>query len=232
MPSASRHRAALLAAIAVILVLGVPATAMFVRLMVHFAASFDVTGAPGGGLQADVGQISVVAPPTEFVVVPTTGGGGELKIHDGGTTVEATLVGTFKTLFKGQQLDATWSMGASQADSPFDVRFVDDSDSGMIDVGFGGNGSIVVGGQPVMPYTPGTDYEVELTLYTPLFGSATWSVLVTEAGGTISATATGSLPSATQYGIKSVHLVRPAGAPAGDFVVDDLKVVSSTPSFK
>lgn len=232
MPSASRNRARLLAAIVLTLLVGVPATAMVVRLNVHFLASFDVTSAPGGGLQAEVGQISVVAPPTEFVVVPTSGGGGELKIHDGGTTAVATLVGTFKTLFKGQQLDATWSMGASQANSQFDVRFVDDSDSGMIDVGFGGNGSIVVGGQPLMPYTPDADYEVELTLYTPLFGAATWSVAVTEVGGTAAATATGNLPSGTQYGIKSVHLVRPAGAPAGDFVVDDLKVVSSTPSFK
>jgi len=233
MPSASRHRARLLAAIVLALLVAVPATAMFVRLTVHFAASFDTTSAPGGGLQADVGQISVIAPPTEFVVVPTSGGGGELKIHDGGTTSEATLLGTFKTQFKGQQLDATWSMGASQTNSPFDVRFVDDSDSGMIDVSFGGNGTIVVGGESLMPYAPDTTYEVELTLYTPLFGTATWSVLVTSADGTASATASGLLPAITQpFGIKSVMLVRPAGAPAGEFFVDDFKVVSSTPSFK
>ena len=233
MPSASRHRARLLAAIVLALLVAVPATAMFVRLTVHFAASFDTTSAPGGGLQADVGQISVVAPPTEFVVVPTSGGGGELKIHDLGTTTQATLLGTFKTQFKGQQLDATWSMVASQADSQFDVRFVDDSDSGMIDVSFGGDGTIVVGGQSLMPYAPGATYEVELTLYTPLFGTATWSVLVTEAEGTASATASGVLPSGTPpLAVKSVMLVRPAGAPAGEFFVDDLKAVSSTPSFK
>ena len=231
MPSSSRIRARLLAAAACALLLAVPATAMYVRLTVHFAASFDVTGAPGGSLQADVGQITVVAPPTEFVVVPTSGG-GLLKVFDSGTVMPATLVGTFKTQFKGQQLDATWSMGASQANSQFDVRFVDDSDSGMIDVGFGGNGTIVVDGESIMPYTPGTDYEVELSMYTPLFGQATWSVHVTSADGLASATATGVLPVSQPVGVKTLVLERPAGALAGEFHIDDIKVVSSTPSFK
>ena len=233
MPSASRHRARLLAAIVLALLVAVPATAMFMRVTVHFAASFDTTSAPGGVLQADVGQISVVAPPTEFVVVPTSGGGGELKIHDLGTTAEATLHGTFKTQFKGQQLDATWSMAASQTHSPFEVRFVDDSDSGMIDVCFDGNGAIVVAGQPLLPYASGASYDVAVTLYTPLFGTATWSVLVTAGDGTASATASGTLPSGTApLAVKSVMLVRPANAPAGEFFLDDLKAVSSTPSFK
>jgi hypothetical protein len=231
MPSTFRPRVRLLAALLLAAAVAVPATAMFVRITVHFAASFDVSGSPGGGLQAEVGQISVEAPPSEFVVVPTAGGGGELKVDDSGSLVEATLVGTFKTQFKGQQLEATWSMGASQTNSPLDVRFTDDSDSGMIDLGFGGNGSILVGGQPLMPYQPDTDYECEVTVNDPLVGPPTWSVIVTSADGTASATATGTLPDEPVV-VKAVMIVRPAGAPAGQFSVDDLKAVSSSPSFK
>lgn len=229
----SRHFIRRSVAFGLALLLAGPATAMFMRWTVHFAASFDVTSAPGGGLQADVGQISVMAPPTEFIVVPADGGGGELMIVDDGTTAQATLTGTFKTVFGGQQLDASWSMRASQIASPLDIRFVDDSDSGMIDAGFGGDGTIVVGGQHVMPYVPGTSYDCELSLSDPLVGPATWSVLVTaDDGSGAVGMASGPLPSAMPLTVKAVKLIRPAGASAGQFIVDDLKAVSSIPSFK
>jgi hypothetical protein len=234
MPSGFRNRAPRLAALALALLVAVPATAMFVRTTVHFAASFDVSSAPGGGsVQADVGQIVLLAPPTEFNVTPTSGGGGELNIHDSGTLSQATLVGTFKTNFKGQQLDATWTMRSGQTTSQFDVRFVDDSDSGMIDCGFGGDGTIVVGGQHLMPYVAGVDYDFALTINSPMVGPVTWTVLVTALDGSqATAAGLGVLPYTSPVTIKAVMLVRPAGAPAGDFWVDELKAVSSSPSFK
>jgi hypothetical protein len=233
MPSGSRNRALRLAALALALLVTVPAAAMFVRTTVHYAASFDVSSAPGGSIQADVGQIVVIAPPTEFVVNPTDGGGGELKIHDSGTTVQAALVGTFKTNFKGPQFDATWSMRSGQTNSPCDVRFVDDSDSGMIDCGFGGDGWIVAGGQHLMPYVAGTDYDFELSIIAPMVGPVTWTAVVTALDGSqAAAVGVGVLPYTSPVTIKAVMVVRPAGAVAGDFYVDDLKAVSSTPSFK
>ncbi|HYN63673.1 MAG TPA: hypothetical protein VES36_03635, partial [Candidatus Limnocylindrales bacterium] len=203
------------------------------RQTIHFLASFDLSGSPGGSLQAEVGQISVIAPPTEFIVVPADGGGGQLKIHDSGTQVQATLLGTFKTVFKGSKLDTSWSMRASQADSPFVVRLVDDSDSGMIDASFGGNGTIVVGGQEMMPYVAGTTYHFALMVAEPIIGPATWAVLVTAEGpGAPVGTALGLLPSTGPLTVKSVHLIRPAGASSGQFFVDDLKAVSSNFSVK
>ena len=219
-----RHAAAL----GLALLIAVPATALFVRFTVHFAAGFDVASSPGSGLQADVGQISVMAPATEFIVVPGDNGGGQLKITDGGTTVQATLLGAFKTPFNGQELNASWVMGASQNNSPFTVRFVDDSDSGMIDAGFGGDGTIVVGGQHVMPYEPGKHYSVALSLTHPLFGPSSWAVVITSLdAGTVGA-ATGLLPVTGQVCVNAVKLVRPAGASAGQFFVDDVKAVSTS----
>ena len=233
MPSGLRSRAARLVALVLVLFVAVPATALFVRTTVHFLASFDVSSSPGGPLQADVGQIVVIAPPTEFVVNPTDGGGGELSVHDLGTSVQATLLGSFKTPFKGQQLEASWTLRGAQTNSPLDVRFADDSDSGMIDCGFGGDGTIVVGGQHLMPYVAGTDYDFELTIMTPMVGPVTWSVLVTALDGSLAtAVGTGVLPYTSPVTIKSVLVVRPAGAVAGDFYLDDLKAVSSSPSFK
>ena len=233
MPSGFRHRALRLAALALAVLVAVPATAMVFRQTLHFAASFDASSAPGGGVQADVGQILVVAPPTEFVVIATNGGGGELKVHDAGTTTQATLLGTFKTKFKGSQLDATWSMRSSQTNSPFEVRFVDDSDSGMIDCGFDGNGMIVVGGEALMPYVAGVDYDVQITITTPLMGPVTWAAVVTALDATEAvAVGAGVLPYTGQTTIKAVMLVRPAGAVAGDFFVDDLQAVSGIPVAK
>ena len=233
MPSGSPNRAPRLLALALALLVAVPATAMFVRTTVHFAASFDVSSAPGGSVQADVGQIVLLAPPTEFIVVPTSGGGGELKIDDSGTLAQATLLGTFKTPFKGQQLDATWTMRAGQENSQLDVRFVDDSDSGMIDCGFGGDGTIVIGGQHLMSYVAGVDYDVELTINAPMVGPVTWTALVTALDGSQAVgVGAGVLPYTGPVTIKAVLLVRPAGALAGDFWLDDLKAVSSSPSFK
>lgn len=229
----SRQFARRAAALGLALLIAVPATAMFVRTTTYFAAVFDVSSAADGGLQAEIGQISVIGPPTEFVVVPADGGGGELKIHDNGTPVQATLIGTFKTLFTGQQLDSSWTMRASQTNSPFEIRLVDDSDSGMIDASFGGDGTIVVGGQHVMPYVAGTTYEFELALVDPLIGPATWTVLVSAVGGGSTAgTATGLLPDFGPLTVSAVKLIRPAGASAGQFFVDDLKAVSSSFSVK
>ena len=229
----SRQFARCATAIGLALLIAVPATAMFVRQTIHFLASFDVSGSPGGSLQAEVGQISVIAPPTEFIVVPGAGSGGELKIHDLGTQVQATLLGTFKTVFKGSKLDVSWSMRASQTDSPCTVRLVDDSDSGMIDASFGGNGTIVVGGQEIMPYVAGTTYHFALMMAEPIIGPSTWAVLVTAEGpGVPVGTAVGLLPSAGALTVKAFQLIRPAGASAGQFFVDDLKAVSSNFSVK
>lgn len=228
----SRQFTRLAAALIIALLFAVPATALFVRMTVHFAASFDVPSSPNSGLVADVGQISVVAPATEFIVVPGQDGGGELKVSDGGTVTQATLNGTFKTPFTGHDLTTTWVMGASQTNSPFTVRFVDDSDSGMIDSSFGGDGMIVVGGQQVMPYQPDTPYSVALSLTDPVFGPSLWSVMVTSLDGSAQVgLATGVLPNAGQLKVTAVKLVRPSGASAGQFFVDDLKAVSSSTGF-
>jgi len=213
------------------LLLAVPAAAAIFRVTVHFAASFNLSGAPGTGVLADVGQITVLAPPTEFLVVPADGGGGVLKIHDFGTSVQNSLIGSFKTNFVGQSLEISWSMSASQDLTPFIVRAVDDSDAGMIDAGFGGNGMIVVGGQDVAPYEPGTTYDCVLSLFVPLKGPASWSVLVkAEDGSAADVTASGPLAYSYPLMVKSIHLVRPAGVPGGQFFLDDLKAVSSTAS--
>lgn len=219
--------------LAAALLLAVPAAATFVRKTIHFAASFDIGSAPGGGLQAEVGQITIAAPPTEFVVVPATGGGGLLGVQDGGTTAQATLVGTFKTVYKGQKLDTSWSMSASQTDSAFLVRLCDDSDAGMIDVGFGDDGMIVVDGLPLAPYMAGTGYDFDVRLHQPFIGPAGWDVVISESdGGGPIVSVTGPLPISGQLTVKTVSLIRPSGQGLGQFFVDDLEAVSSAPTLK
>jgi hypothetical protein len=231
----TRRFARLVPAACLALLLAVPAVAMYVRNTVHFAASFDVPGAPGGGLQADVGQIAIWAPPTEFVVVPDDKGGGQLSIHDAGTTAPATLVGTFKTNFNGSKLDASCTVRPAQNHTPLRLRFMDETDSGMIDATFGGDGLIQVNGVTVMPYEPGVNYHLQLVVTDPLVGPTTWALLVTalEPGGAVGAAAgpVAGAPSG-QLVLKSVQIVRPAGAPAGQFLVDDLKAVSTSFTFK
>ena len=59
-----------------------------------------------------------------------------------------------------------------------------------------------------------------------MVGPATWAVSVTPVGGGAVGTAAGLLPYTGPITVDAVVLVRPAGAGAGHFVVDDLKAVS------
>ncbi|MHC5209083.1 MAG: hypothetical protein ACYTG2_00010 [Planctomycetota bacterium] len=219
-PIRSRVRRVTLASLLVATLLTVPVAAWFVRPTVYFSASFDLSGSPGNPLPlADVGLFSQATPADGFVVE-----GGKLTVSDQGSPTEAVLTGEFKKQFVGQELRLEFELRPSQSTTALSVRMVDDSDTGMIDVTFGGDGWIRVGGQPVTPYDPGSTYDVAVDLNDPLAGVEYWVATITSDGSVWQDS--GPLQLSKQMTVRSVEVVRPAGSTAGEFRLDDLQALS------
>jgi hypothetical protein len=220
-----------LACLLIAALLAAPVAAWFVRPTIFFSASFDISGAPGSSLpQAEVGQFEVPTPPEVFQVVTSPTQGGELKISDQGTLVEELLAGQFKKQFVGQELFFGLEIKALQTTTDLVVNLLDDSDSGMIDVSFGGDGMIRIGGKPVAPYVAGTVYDIGMNLHDPIAGAEFWTATVTTSAGSLW-TQSGPLLLTGPLTVRSVEIVRPAGSSAGEFRVDDMIALSYKLSF-
>jgi hypothetical protein len=160
-----------------------------------------------------------------FTVVPSADEGGELKISDQGTAVDEVLRGSLKKQFVGQELRLQYEIRASQSTTGLHVRLLDDSDSGMIDCGFGGDGWIRIGGKDIAPYEAGSSYAVTLDLLDPLAGPEYWVATVKKSDGTVWLSS-GPLSLDKQLTVRSVEIRRPAGSSTGEFRIDDLRVLS------
>jgi len=230
MPSRSRH--ALVAAIAV-LFLALPAAALWMRLTVHFLATFNQTGSPGGQppLAADSGAISTIGP--GFSVTPVAGGGGALLVEGSGLPIDSQLTATFDTVFKGgNELVLTWKItpGQGSGSSSCTVGAVEENDSEIIDVTWGGGGFVDVGGQTLAAYSEGVEYDCKLTLKDVMIGLDTWTLAIDGSDGS-EFTASGPLLLAKALVVEAIKITLPAGS-AGSFVFDDIQAASSSMTFK
>ncbi len=212
--------------------LALPAAALVVRLTVHFSASFDTATAPGTILPvADIGSFATTAPPDEFVVVPAPGKGSWLKIQDGGVAADAVLTGQFHKPFKGTEVTLSFSASASQTDAGLIVGMFDDGGSGMIDVEFDDESSIIVGDVRVAGYDEEQTVGLVVTLRDPIVGPETWHAAITVAG--VTTFASGPLSLSKPLAANVLRITRPAGSGPAEFFIDDLKVVSNglSPNF-
>ena len=105
------------------------------------------------------------------------------------------------------------------------MRLVDDSDTGMIDAVFGGDGQVRVGGKTVMPYEPETNYNVTIDLYDPLSGAEYWVATFTTGDGSVWQDS-GPLLLSNPLTIDLVEIVRPAGSADGEFHIDNVRALS------
>jgi hypothetical protein len=209
-----------------LLALAVPAGAYFARLTVHFKAFFDLAAAPGGStVIADIGQFEQQGPVSSFTVVPGSGG-GELLVQGGGGPDEASLKAQFISPFDGQLLVITWQVESAQTDCSLVLKVEDDSDTGMIDVEFGANGTVSVDDTTVgFGYQVAQTYDCTMRLSNNAAGPATWIFELRWGAGNL-VKETGTLNNGAPLVIESIELVLPAGSNPGQFLVDDLKAVS------
>jgi len=205
-----------------------PALAWAPRLTVFFQATFDTSGSPGGGLMADVGQFQPPVVPAQFSVVAVPSGGGQLKIEDGGSASAAVLDAEFKKLFKGQELDLCWTVQPFQSDAGLVVSVQDAGDSGLIDCGYDDDGSVDVGGVDTgYEYEPGQTYKVHMALKDNLAGAGSWTLDI-ECSSYPAFHATGSFDPGIGFTAHALRFTRPANDHGGKFLVDDIRVTSTS----
>jgi hypothetical protein len=208
-----------------------PVVAWCARPSIYFLATFDMPAAPGNPLpQAEIGQFTQVTPPGGFEVVASPTEGGELRVSDQGTVTEVVLRGLLKKKFVGQDLRFECRVRPVQSTTGLQLRLLDDSDSGMIDATFGGDGWIRIGGKQVAPYESGATYNVAIDLTDPIAGPEFWAVSITKHDGSIWLDS-GPLTLTKQLTVRSIEIVRPAASAAGEFRVDDMQVLSYTLAF-
>ncbi|MHC4845070.1 MAG: hypothetical protein ACYTCU_02805 [Planctomycetota bacterium] len=212
-----------LATLLVALCVAVPATAMVARLTVYFSAGFNGSSAPGSGISVEVGSVDEFGPPGVFTVV-----GGQLRIADGGLATDAALRANLDELFTGTKVTIAFDVYCSQTTSGLTLRAEDDSDSGMIDVGFDGSGGLTVDGQDSgESYASKVRYHAELRLRDALVGDSTWHLLLKpDSGTTISLQ--GTMKSSAPMRMEDLQFIRAAGGTPGEFFIDNLKVTSNS----
>jgi hypothetical protein len=219
-----------LAVTAAVLALSAALAAAGIRITVHFAASFDQTGAPGqqAPLVADEGSLSASGP--GFSVVPTSSDGSALLIEGLGLPAESKLTGTFIKSFTGTELLISFAATVETAGQGFTLRAIEDNDGEIIDLGWDDGGLVTVGGQPAGSYPLNEPATYSLTVREVSLGADLWILTVTPQGGAPS-TSSGSLQLPSPFTSKAIEFVIPAGQ-VGSMLVDDLEVTSISYSTK
>ncbi len=225
----SRSRHAHIAALAV-LFLALPAAAVWMRVTVHFLATFDLSGSPGGSppLAADAGAIIVSGP--GFSVVPGSGGGSSLLAQGTASPLDTTLTALFDSVNKSGELTLTWNVTPGQGSASASLCVMEENDSEIIDVTWDDGGWVSVGGLTADVYQEGVEYDCKLVLKDALLGLDTWTFTMTPANGP-TITKTGLLLLVKPMAIDSVLIVLPAGS-TGSFVFDDIQATSNSSTYK
>ncbi len=213
---------------ALLLAATIPVTGLMLRPTVLFLANFDADG-DGGTLgatpMAQVGEFDDLSANDAFVVeVDPQGGGRLIATNTGSLAVLRGLVDT--TEAQSTRISASIFIEPRRSVGHFYMRVSDEGDTPLIDVEFTPSGDIVVAGNIVMPYVPKVGYDIAVVLNDPIIGPTSASVSINGDDGT-SASLSSIVIGWVELSVGSVDLVLPPSEVLGDFVVDDLLVLSS-----
>jgi len=217
----TRPSRACLAMLAVLL-LAVPAAGAWQRITTFFFASFDQKGAGNDPppIAAESGSITVNGP--GFSIAPNAEGGGSLVAA--GSGADSTLTAMFDKTFNGTEIQITWCVTPGVQMGSICLRAMEDTDGEVIDVGWDGNGDLVVDGTPLEQEVPGNNYYCTLLLRKSIAGTCSW-MLTTATAGTVPNVYSGPL-AANKINIESLQIVVPANV-VGQVVFDDIQALTA-----
>ncbi len=206
--------------------------------LVNFLADFNDASVQGPGSDKSfhvVGGTAVVHGPQDVyeVVFAQQPGDGELRMLENAGLEASAVDCELIVPATAKRIDVSWAMRYEGAPSPFDVRFDDVGNTGVLDVIFDDAGNVIVNGAPcALPLAAGeTECAVHLTLETHVLGFKTWKLALS--GPTANATYNGLLPVAS-LSLATLHIVRePLVGPGTGSVwfLDDLLVTSHDPVY-
>ncbi|RKY21136.1 MAG: hypothetical protein DRQ55_05325 [Planctomycetota bacterium] len=226
----------LLSALALVL-LGLPASSMWLRDIVHFYSAFNayVPHSAGG---SGPGSILVLGGGVEFSGVPgvfdldLSGTDGVLIIKENAQALPAQMMAHLDQPAVAGQINVSFDLGMLNGPSGLVVFVSDDDGGGMIDLVFDDQGRLRVGASSVIELTgaPGSSeyaLHADLMLRQGLLGMNTWMLSLRTPNGTV--VRSGVLSSVGPLSVGGVGVTRPGLSSGGTWRMDNLLVTSPVP---